>query len=199
MIKTMKLSKSLQSIWMRVVVWLLLNISPSNVFQKMLLLVKYFQNGQASFGLRMGLECQHVKLFHLGPFRNKLVTWVSTEPKPHTDPDHPGALHTLVWLTRADLVTPTLHPGNPVCDILGHSQLASFNPLMTWTIRRPFFFTLVWPIILILVCSTGTVYLPIPRLASFRYFRPFLSIHFFTRLSNIYVNLSPTRSLQWTE
>ena len=52
-------SESSQNIWRRVVVWLPINISPSNVFQKMLLKVIYFQICQACFGCS---ECEWVKV-----------------------------------------------------------------------------------------------------------------------------------------
>ena len=41
---TWELSETLQNIWTRVIVWLLINIAPSNVFQKMLLQVEYLKN-----------------------------------------------------------------------------------------------------------------------------------------------------------
>ena len=44
----------LQNSWGRVVVNVVLNISPSNIFQKMLLVEKYIQNCQACFGV---FEC----------------------------------------------------------------------------------------------------------------------------------------------
>ena len=48
----------LQNIWRRVVGNVVINISPSNIFQKMLLVEKYIQNCQACFGL---FECEWVK------------------------------------------------------------------------------------------------------------------------------------------
>ena len=57
-IAKIKSSVSSQNICGRVVVWLLTNISRSNIFQKMLLLEKYIQNCQACFGLS---ECEWVK------------------------------------------------------------------------------------------------------------------------------------------
>ena len=44
----------LQNIWGRVVGNVMINISPSNIFQKILLKDKYIQNCQACFGL---FEC----------------------------------------------------------------------------------------------------------------------------------------------
>ena len=44
----------------KVVVWLQIKISPSNIFQKMLLLEKYIQNCQACFGLS---ECEWVNTY----------------------------------------------------------------------------------------------------------------------------------------
>ena len=46
-----------ESCCLRVVVWLMINISPSNISQKMPLQVKYFQNCQACFGRS---ECEWV-------------------------------------------------------------------------------------------------------------------------------------------
>ena len=50
----------LQNIWGRVVGNVVINISPSNIFQKMLLIEKYIQNCQACFGLS---ECEWDKPF----------------------------------------------------------------------------------------------------------------------------------------
>ena len=49
---------NLQNIWGRVIGNVVINISSSNIFQKMFLIEKYIQNCQAGFGL---FECEWVK------------------------------------------------------------------------------------------------------------------------------------------
>ena len=57
--KTLEWSENSQNIWRWVFVWPIINISRSNIFQKMLLLGKYIQNRQALFGWS---ECEWVKV-----------------------------------------------------------------------------------------------------------------------------------------
>ena len=47
---TFELFTNLQNIWRRVVCWVFINVSPSNIFWKLLLLERYHQNSQAVLG-----------------------------------------------------------------------------------------------------------------------------------------------------